>query len=117
MTDIDTIIGSLEQQRTAIERALEALRGVGSTNAPVTKKCGRPAGKKAPGTKRVLSPEGREAIIAATKRRWAAVRKNAQGVATKRGGLTVAGRKRLSEAMKARWASKNPPKKATKKTR
>jgi hypothetical protein len=117
LTDIETIIASLEQQRTAIERALEALREVGSSAAPATKKRGRPAGKKAPGTKRVLSPEGREAIIAATKRRWAAVRKGQKSVATKRGGLTAAGRKRLSEAMKARWASKNPPKKVAKKTR
>ena len=112
MTDIESIIASLEQQRAAIERALEALRDVSVTNGPATNKRGRPAGKKAAGRKkRVLSAEGRARIIAATKRRWADARKDQEQTTKKRGGLTTAGRKRLSEAMKARWASKNPPRK------
>ncbi len=111
MNDFDGIIATLEQQRAAIQRVLEALREVTGTGFSATKKRGRPPGKKT-GAKRVLSPEGRAAIIAATKRRWAAAKKGQQKpAAKKRGGLTAAGRKRLSEAMKARWASKNPPKK------
>lgn len=112
MNDIDGIIKSLEQQRAAVVRALEALQGVGGTHEPEPKRRGRPAGKKtgAVKKKRVLSPEGRERIIAATKKRWAAVRKAQKQSAKKRAGLTAAGRARLSELMKARWASKNPPK-------
>ena len=111
MNDFDGVIASLEQQREAIERALEALREVTGTKEPATKKRGRPVGKTAGGpVKRVLSPDGRAAIIAATKRRWAAAQTSEpKPAAQKRGGLTAAGRKRLSDAMKARWASKNPP--------
>ena len=90
MSDFDLIIASLEQQRAAIERALEALRGVSGTSAPATKKRGRPPGKKT-GGRRILSPTG--------------------PAAKEHGGLTAAGRKRLSDAMKARWASKNAPRK------
>ena len=114
MTDIESIIGSLEQQRSAIERALEALRDVSGASVPAAKKRGRPPGKKASASgKRVLSQEGRASIIAAAKKRWALAKKEGKQkpAAKKRGGLTVAGRKRLSEAMKARWASKNSPRK------
>ena len=108
--DLTSIIASLEQQRTAIDRALEALRGLGGQigTQPATKRRGRPPGS---GRKRVLSPEGRQRIIEATKRRWAAVRNaEKQQAPKKRGGMSAAARKRLSELMKARWASKNPPK-------
>jgi hypothetical protein len=100
LSDFDGIIASLELQRQAIERALEALREVTGTGAPAAGKRGRPAGKTI-GTKRVLSPEGRKAIIAATKRRWAAAKKgqSTPAAAEKRGGLSAAGRKRLSDAM------------------
>ena len=109
-TDLSNIITELEQQRDAIVRALEALRsfGGGTEAAPATKRRGRPPGS---GRKRVLSPEGRQRIIEATKRRWAAVRNaEKQQAPKKRGGMSAAARKRLSELMKARWASKNPPK-------
>ena len=96
MSDFDGIIASLEQQRAAIERALEALREVSGTSAPATKKRGRPPGKKT-GVKRVLSPEGRAAIIAGAKKRWAAAKKRQPNPQVKkRGGLTAAGRKPLS---------------------
>ena len=119
-TDFTSIINELQQRAAAIDRALEALRGVGGVNvaAAPAKRRGRPPGSKnkTPGTKRVLSPEGRRRIIEATKRRWAAVRKGQKQapaqkqVPVKRRGMTAAGRKRLSELMKARGASKNPPK-------
>jgi hypothetical protein len=74
-----------------------------------------------------MSAAGRRAIIAATKKRWAAIRaakaaaaapapapaaampKKAPAkapVPVKKGGLTAAGRKALSIAMKKRWAAK-----------
>ena len=114
-TDFTSIINELQQRAAAIDRALEAVRGVGGVNvaAAPAKRRGRPPGSKnkTPGTKRVLSPEGRRRIIEATKRRWAAAKKAQKAPpAKKRGGMTAAGRKRLSELMKARWASKNPPK-------
>ena len=90
---------------------------IGATSTPPVKKRGRPPGTKAIAAKkkRVLSPEGRERIIAATKKRWAATRKAEKQAAKKRGGLTAAGRRRLSELMKARGASKYPPKAIAKK--
>jgi hypothetical protein len=79
--------------------------------------------------KRKLSTAGRRAIIAATKKRWAAIRTAKAAAAApasvaavpaatpkvapaktsaphKQGGLTAAGRKALSIAMKKRWAAK-----------
>jgi hypothetical protein len=119
--DFSSIITELEQQLGAIDRALAALREI---SGPAPRRPGRPrkdgsadvpAATEAAPKKRVLSPEGRRRIIAATKRRWAEKRaQEAQEAAPapkKRRGLTAAGRKRLSEMMKARWASNNPPKK------
>jgi hypothetical protein len=66
-----------------------------------------------------LSPEGREAIIAATKKRWAAVRnaeKQAPG-GKNRGGLTAEGRKRLAENMRKPWAAKRTAAQANKRKR
>jgi hypothetical protein len=45
LNDIEGIIASLENQRAAIERALEALREVGGAGASAPKKGGRPPGK------------------------------------------------------------------------
>ena len=85
------IIASLEQQRVAIEKALEALKEVeGSATAavaapPTAKRRGRkpgpqpkkaaPAVKTAPATRKGrISEEGREKLALAMKRRWAAKR-------------------------------------------
>ena len=83
MAEINDIITRLEQQRAAIDRALEALRsvsGLSSASAPVRRGPGRPK-KTAPVTKqkRQLSPEGRARIIAALKKRWSAKKKAAKG--------------------------------------
>jgi hypothetical protein len=72
-----------------------------------------------------MSAAGRRAIIAATKKRWAAIKAAKAAAAApapvaatdkaapakapvpvKKGGLTAAGRKALSIAMKKRWAAK-----------
>jgi hypothetical protein len=146
------ILALLLRERNKIAKAIDALQGP-------TKRKGRPpgSGRKAvpppveedstprvavgPTTpvKRKLSAAGRRAIVAATKKRWAAVRaaKAAAGtpasvgatlkavptkapaaampkkapvkapVPAKKGGLTAAGRKALSIAMKKRWAAKS----------
>jgi hypothetical protein len=74
--------------------------------------------------KRKMSAAGRRGIIAGTKKRWAAIRAAKAAAAApatvaatpkaappkvppvKKGGLTAAGRKALSIAMKKRWAKK-----------
>jgi hypothetical protein len=78
LNDVTRIISDLERQRTAIDRAISALRevagrGLGNTMSPSTPE---PATGGAPATKkkRQLSPEGRQRIIDAAKKRWAAKR-------------------------------------------
>ena len=91
MNDINRIISELERQRVAIERAISALRDVSTPAAPAqapasAKKTAAPAKKK-----RQLSPEGRQRIIDATKRRWAAKRAEGQKTTAKK---SSAGRKK-----------------------
>lgn len=70
MDGILEIIRQLEQQRSAIERALEALREVGgSRNAKPTSPAVVSGTKK-----RRLSPAGRRRIAEAARKRWAAVK-------------------------------------------
>jgi hypothetical protein len=129
----DQILALLLRERNRVTKAIEAFEG--------PKRKGRPPGpgrKAAPlsveqdstppasvgptvPAKRKMSAAGRRAIIAATKKRWAAIRAakaaevpaatpkaaSAKALATgKKGGLTAAGRKALSIAMKKRWAMK-----------
>ena len=109
MNDIDNVISRLEKQRSAIDRALLALREI---SGPST--ANAQPGSQSTSQKRRLSPEGRRRIIEATKRRWAAKRSGGTGTATKsavapsrsrRGKLSDDGRKRLALAMKKRWAA------------
>jgi hypothetical protein len=95
MTGLDGIIRQLELQKTAIERALEALRDVG----------GEVSDGSAP------SPVPNDRRSAAQKKRWAAKRAvntpaPAPAKTTRKGGMTPEGRNRLAEAMKRRWAAK-----------
>jgi hypothetical protein len=110
-TDLTIIITQLEQQRDAIDRALVALRETTDAAAVApAKRRGRP-----PGRKLDIAAVAANRRSEGQRRRWAEKRATEKTAATKRGvtkkGLTAAGRKRLSELMKARWASKNPPKK------
>ncbi len=111
MTDgLISIIARLERQKTGIERALAALREVDGTPAdeptvstPATRKGG-------------MTPEGKERLIKALKKRWAARKGAAQdgsgdaapekAPAPRKSNFTPEGRKRLAEAMKRRWAVK-----------
>lgn len=115
-SNVNNIITDLEQQRDAIDRALEALREIAGASG------GQAAAVKAPAKvasqKQQSGDEARNKRSEGQRRRWAAKRAEGPGTSSKRGqasgqgsGLTAAGRKRLSELMKARWASRNPPKK------
>lgn len=74
MNEIDSIISQLEQQRSAIDQALEALRGVAGNAAP-----GRKRGpKKAAAKKRGLTEAGRQRLAANMRRLWAAKRAGGQ---------------------------------------
>jgi hypothetical protein len=111
-SDLTSIITELELKRAAIERALSALREIGGEGPAPTasKRRGRPPGSK----NQAGSVEAGNARSEGQRRRWAekkAAEAEAAPAAKKRRGLAAAGRKRLSEMMKARWASKNPPKK------
>lgn len=68
MADIQSIIKQLEDERTRIDAAITALRGLKSptTTAKTKTKASRA---------RVLSPEARAKISAAQKKRWAKARK------------------------------------------
>jgi hypothetical protein len=79
------VISRLEGQKVAIDKAIMALRDfeADAPSAPETPKRGRPAKSvETPARKkRVMSEEGRQRIIAASKRRWAAVRRAAKKAA------------------------------------
>jgi hypothetical protein len=112
------VIKGLEQQKTAIERALAALREVDGTtavesvpSATAPARRGRPAKRKGG-----MTPDGRRRLSEALKKRWAVKRAasqvkplaktQAKAKAKKKGGMTPEGRKRLSEALRKRWAVK-----------
>jgi hypothetical protein len=109
------VIKGLEKQKTAIERALAALREVDGATAesvPATVATAAPARRGRPRRKGGMTPEGRKRLSEALKKRWAAKRAGSQvkpvvkTKAKKKGGMTPEGRKRLSEALKKRWAAK-----------
>jgi hypothetical protein len=125
-------------ERDKLTGAIEALQG--TTTTEKTPGPGRKAvppsveqdsampemvGSTAP-AKRKMSAAGRRAIIAGTKKRWAAIKAaraaaaapaplvaaapkaapTKTSVPVKKGGLTAAGREALSIAIKKRWAAK-----------
>jgi len=109
VNDIENVISRLEKQRSAIDRAILALREIA---VPNMQDAG--AASQSKSRKRRLSPEGRRRIIEATKRRWATKKAAEEGTAPKRtagrsrsrrGALSAEGRKRLALAMKRRWAA------------
>jgi hypothetical protein len=97
MEGLDAIIEQLERQKEAIERALEALQWVGGT-------VGSPA------------PAGNARSVA-QKARWAAKRQGKGPAPKKPTGLTAAGRKRLADNMRKRWAAKRTAEQAKKRGR
>jgi hypothetical protein len=123
LKDIESIISDLEQQRSAIDRAILALHEVAgapvSSSATASKPPQKPANKK-----RAITPAGRRRIAEAMRRRWAAKRlanKNSATpqkmgsshkggteakAATKKHRLNPEGRMRIIAATKRRWAAK-----------
>jgi hypothetical protein len=78
------IITRLEKQQSAIDRALTALREFdndGATGSPVPSVERSSKAVKKTGKKPVMSEEGRQRIAAASRKRWAAVRKAAKKAA------------------------------------
>jgi hypothetical protein len=104
MNGINKIIAQLEEQKAAVERALETLRDF-DQNGRVTpaKSTSKPRGRKSG-----MTPEGRRRLALAMKRRWAAKRTGAQAkkATAKKTGLSATGRRKLADAMKRRWAAK-----------
>jgi hypothetical protein len=108
-----SVIAQLEHRKAAIENALEALQSIDG-GAP-----GQAPSQIAP-REGGMTPEGKQRLIAALKRRWAAKKRAAKKAAAastlalasaapakrKGGGMTPEGRRRLAEAMTRRWAVK-----------
>jgi hypothetical protein len=103
------IIDQLERQKTAIERALAALRNIEGTPETASPTSTGPAKRKG-----AMTPAGRRRLSEALKKRWAA-KKAATGtpaaaspkkLAQRRVRITPEGRQRLAEAMRRRWAVK-----------
>lgn len=119
MNAIANIIAQLEDQKAAIDQALEALNDFAETGSITPKKS---TSKAARARKGGMTLEGRRRLALAMKRRWAAKRTGAQAkkatakkAAAKKTGLTPAGRRKLAEAMKRRWAAKRAGAQAKKK--
>jgi hypothetical protein len=114
-----SIITELERQKTAIDKALAALRDIEGIEATAFESpVAEPASSEPATRKGGMSPEGRKRLIAALKRRWAPKKAAASAPvvsapaasphnsASRKVRLTEEGRKRLAEAMKRRWAVK-----------
>jgi hypothetical protein len=102
---MDTSVNALERalsirrQIDTLENRLAALLGR-TTSSHIT------TGK---GHGRHMSPAARAKIAAAARARWAKIKAGQDGASkprAKRGGITAAGRRRLSQLMKARWAAR-----------
>jgi Mg2+ and Co2+ transporter CorA len=113
------IISQLERQRTAIEKALSALREIEGSAAPASIEA-------TASVKRRGRPSASSKRAGGQRRRWAAKKaaENAPAVAEPEAApaprkvrFTAAGRQKLADAMKRRWAVKRAAaKKAAKKS-
>jgi len=131
--DTAQVLAYLHAQRDRIVKAIAALEALGWTAAAklttstATKAAALAAIKTA---KRVVSPEARQRMAEAQQKRWAKKKRAVKAAAKKasavalmtpapvekapkkaapkkaKGGITAAGRKKMSEAAKARWAAK-----------
>ena len=89
---------SLRRQIDNLERRLSSILG----GAPA-----RPAVTAAAQKARYFSPSTRAKLSSAARARWARLKGGAKPAPTrKKGALTAAGRRKLSELMKARWAAR-----------
>jgi hypothetical protein len=106
----DSIVTQLEHQKTAIERALAALREIDGVAAP--SETGPPSGAPAKrrgrpkGTGGNLRSEGQRKRWAAKKAAVAAPTVASKKAAPRKPQFTPEGLQKLAEAMKRRWAVK-----------
>jgi hypothetical protein len=107
VNNIDKIISQLERQKTAINRAIDALREVSDKGAAATVKSvgSKPVARK----KRRLSPEGRRRIAEAARRRWAALRAGQSGKETAKPAKRGRPAKKTAKARAARKAAAATP--------
>jgi hypothetical protein len=110
-TIIEAAIAGFEGQKKSIDVQIAELRGM-LTGAPES-----PEEAPAKGTRRKRSAAVRKRMQEAQRARWAKIKgesvplakapaKKAAKTAKPKGGITAAGRKALSIAMKKRWAAK-----------
>jgi len=86
---------SVRQQIDTLEKRLSSILG------------GLPASSATRGGRRRMSAATRAKLAAAATARWARLKAGKKTMpARKKGGITPAGRKRLSQLMKARWAAR-----------
>src|SRR5438552_16574025 len=86
---------SIRRQIDTLEKRLSSiLRGQRSASSPP--RTGR----------RHMSAATRAKLAAAATARWARLKAGTKTTPPKKGGITPAGRKRLSQLMKARWAAR-----------
>ena len=89
---------SIRRQIDNLERRLSSILGGAPARPAVT-----PSAQKA----RYFSPSTRAKLSSAARARWARLKGGAKPAPTKKkGALTAAGRRKLSELMKARWAAR-----------
>ena len=118
--DLDQLKRAVQiaEQIESLEAQLASILS-GATTTQRTRSVGVSKGSGASpigGGKRVMSPEARERIAAAQRRRWAKAKRQSVGstvssskagaTAKKKGGITAEGRAKLAAVMKARWAAR-----------
>jgi len=87
---------SIRRQIDTLQKRLSSILG-GSRASPATAKGGR----------RSMPAATRAKLAAAARARWARIKGQTKATpAVKKGGITPAGRRRLSQLMKARWAAR-----------
>jgi hypothetical protein len=90
---------SIRRQIDGLQRRLSSILG-GTPARPIAAAAPTQAG-------RYFSPSTRAKLAAAARARWARLKGGSKPArAKKRGALTPAGRRKLSELMKARWAAR-----------
>src|SRR6266511_2203669 len=98
---------SIRRQIDNLERRLSSiLRGAPARPSPARPSAARPTAAPAQAG-RYFSPSTRAKLSAAARARWAKLKGGTKPApAKKKGALTAAGRRKLSELMKARWAAR-----------
>jgi hypothetical protein len=95
----------------SLEQALSVRRQIDTLEKRLAALLGRTISSDIGKGRRQMSAASRAKIAAAARARWARVKAGRAATATtvpgqKKGGITPAGRRRLSQLMKARWAAR-----------